>query len=192
MKRTGDKDRADLVEQIITFVAPTRGRRAQCAKQIEDDIALVRLVAVGLAGVPSRKKIRDDVDRLALTLKKARTIARQLPAAVLPHTLFDEHFGTQLDAVIAAAEEFAKDLIVGGGKQEWNGTKYVAKLRAHALVRDFSSASRGREGRISEAAALLFQIVTGQKVEDLSDYRIHDDRRLDRVEPKLRRKFVAG
>lgn len=195
MKRTGDKGRADLAEQIVDLVAPPQHRKAECAKQIEVDVALVQRVAKDSAALPtSKKKIRRDVDRLALTLKKARAIARQLPAPVLPHTLFNEHFAAQLETVIGAAECFARDIVVAPGKQPWDGVKYVSKLRAHHLLKDFSSsASRGFESRKEEIGSLLFEIVTGQEGADLSDYRINDDTRLDRIEPSLilRRKFVA-
>ena len=186
--------RAALVEQIIDVVAPTRERKAECATQLETDVALVQRVARNSAAFPtSKKKIRRDVDRLALTLKKARAIARQLPALILPHILFDEGFATKLDAVIDWAEECARDIVVGDGHKDLDTVKWVVKLRADALVKDFSSnASRGCEGRKNEIASLLYEIVTKRKDVDLSDYRVNDDQQFARL-PRLvlRRKFAG-
>ena len=185
--------RTSLVEQIIDVVAPTPERKAECARQLDADVAIVQRVARDLASVPkSKKKLRRDVDRLAITLKKARNLARQLPVIILPHILFDEHFAAKLDAVIDAAEGCARDIVVDPGHKGRDSVKWVTKLRADALVKDFSSrASRGSEAQTNQIATLLYEIVTQRPDVDLSDYDLNDDDQF-RALPRLvlRRKFA--
>jgi hypothetical protein len=179
MKLTGDlSGKDDLVDEIVKLVKPRPERMAECIEQLSVCVRTVKIVERN--PVPSSvKKVRADVNRLARSLRTARSLADLLlpTRALLTMLQIDDQFLAKLDAVINAADKVAEGLVVEQGKKPRDNVKLAAAEMAADLVKNFSMTSRGRKRREFEAAALLYELVTKHKGVDLSDYRVHDDPR---------------
>jgi hypothetical protein len=177
------------VSNIIDLIEPTPDRVVGLKMRIAEDIELLKRIAGDVSNTPTPATLRKSLSKLASSLRKSKALAAPLSRWIAP--VLDgspDSLAQRLGVAADQIDGLASAIVTSNGSRRWNSTAYAAKLLATNIYREFSSEAdaRGKTSRCNKIGAILYEIVTGVFDMDLSEYVIHDDRALDRVEPLIR------